>query len=26
VSISSKGLSVNFQGNDIQLENLSSSL
>ena len=26
VSISSKGLSINFQGNDIQLENLSSSL
>ena len=26
VSISSRGLSVNFQGNDIQLENLSSSL
>jgi len=26
VSLSSKGLLVNFQGNDIQLENLSSSL
>ena len=26
VSISSKGLSVNFQGNDIQLGNLASSL
>ena len=26
VSISSKGLSVNFQGNDIQLDNLASSL
>jgi len=26
VSISSKGLSINFQGNDIQLDNLASSL
>ena len=26
VSISSRGLSINFQGNDIQLDNLASSL